>query len=33
MIKSVTFQSLFGKDGKEIVNKIMENLKVEKVTV
>ena len=31
-IKSVTFQSLFGKDAKEIVNKIMKNLKVEKVT-
>ena len=31
-IDDVTFQSLFGKDAKEIVNKIMENLKVEKVT-
>lgn len=31
-IKSVTFQSLFGKDAEAIVNKIMENLKVEKVT-
>ena len=31
-IKNVTFQSLFGKDAKEIANKIMENLKVEKVT-
>lgn len=31
-IKSVTFQSLFGRNDKEIVNKIMENLKVEKVT-
>lgn len=31
-IKSVTFQSLFGKDAEGIVNKIMENLKVEKVT-
>jgi len=30
--KSVTFQSLFGKDAEAIVNKIMENLKVEKVT-
>lgn len=31
-INSVTFQSLFGKDAEAIVNKIMENLKVEKVT-
>lgn len=31
-INSVTFQSLFGKNSKEIVCKIMENLKVEKVT-
>lgn len=31
-IKSVTFQSLFGRNDKEIVNTIMENLKVEKVT-
>ena len=31
-INSVTFQSLFGKDADAIVNKIMENLKVEKVT-
>lgn len=31
-INSVTFQSLFGKDAEGIVNKIMENLKVEKVT-
>ena len=31
-IKSVTFQSLFGKDAEAIVNKIMENLKVENVT-
>ena len=32
-IKSVTFQSLFGENAEEIVNTIMENLKVEKVTV
>ncbi len=32
IINSVTFQSLFGKDAEAIVNKIMENLKVEKVT-
>ncbi|MBO4830628.1 MAG: AAA family ATPase [Fibrobacter sp.] len=32
-IKSVTFQSLFGKNAEGVVNKIMENLKVEKVTV
>ena len=31
-INSVTFQSLFGKDAEAIVNKIMENLNVEKVT-
>ena len=31
-INSVTFQSLFSKDAEAIVNKIMENLKVEKVT-
>ena len=31
-INSVTFRSLFGKDAEAIVNKIMENLKVEKVT-
>ena len=31
-IDEVTFQSLFGKNSKEIVCKIMENLKVEKVT-
>lgn len=31
-IKSVTFQSLFGENAEEIVNTIMENLKVEKVT-
>lgn len=31
-INSATFQSLFGKDAEAIVNKIMENLKVEKVT-
>lgn len=31
-INSVTFQSLFGKDAEATVNKIMENLKVEKVT-
>lgn len=31
-INSVTFQSLFGKDAEAIVNKIMENLKVDKVT-
>ena len=31
-INSVTFQSLFCKDAEAIVNKIMENLKVEKVT-
>lgn len=31
-INSVTFQSLFGKDAEAIVNKIMENQKVEKVT-
>ena len=31
-INSVTFQSLFGNDAEAIVNKIMENLKVEKVT-
>ena len=31
-INSVTFQSLFDKDAEAIVSKIMENLKVEKVT-